>query len=52
MAKNRTFTGSRQAVGTPTLNRNQTMQLIRMIRTTKTTQGRQPMRINRKDYEK
>lgn len=29
---NRTFTGSRQAVGTPTLNKNQYYQLIRQIK--------------------
>ena len=32
MAKNKTYTGSRQSVGTPTLNRNSYHQLIRMIR--------------------
>ena len=30
--KNRSFTGSRQAVGTPTLNKNQYYQLIRQIK--------------------
>ena len=29
---NRTFTGNRQAVGTPTLNKNQYYQLIRQIK--------------------
>ena len=29
---NRTFTGNRQAVGTPTLNKNQYHQLIRQIK--------------------
>lgn len=32
MAKNRTYTGNRQSVGTPTLNRNNYMSLIRQIR--------------------
>lgn len=32
MAKNRTYTGSRQSVGTPTLGRNDYFTLIRQIR--------------------
>jgi hypothetical protein len=32
MAKNRTYTGNRQSVGTPTLSRNNYMQLMRQIR--------------------
>ena len=35
MPKNKTFTGSRQSVGTPTLNKEQYFQLIRMIRNAK-----------------
>ena len=32
MAKNRTYSGSRQSVGTPTLSRNSYFQMIKMIR--------------------
>ena len=32
MAKNKSFTGSRQSVCTPTLNKNNYMQLFRTIR--------------------
>lgn len=32
MARNKSFTGSRQSVGTPTLSRNSYMQLMRQIR--------------------
>jgi len=32
MAKNRTYSGSRQSVGVPTLSRNSYLQMIKMIR--------------------
>ena len=32
MAKNKTYTGNRQSVGMPTLNKSSYFQLIRMIR--------------------
>ena len=32
MAKNRTYSGSRKSVGVPTLNRNNYLQMIKMIR--------------------
>lgn len=32
MAKNKTYFGSRQSVGTPTLSRNSYLQMIKMIR--------------------
>ena len=32
MAKNRTFTGGKQSIGTPTLSKNSYYQLIRKIR--------------------
>lgn len=32
MARNRTFTGGKKSVGTPTLNKNQYFQLIKQIR--------------------
>lgn len=32
MAKNKSFTGSRQSVGSPTLSKNSYMQLFRTIR--------------------
>ena len=35
MAKNRSFTGGRKSVGTPTLNKESYFQLIRMIRNAK-----------------
>ena len=41
MAKNRTYTGGRQSVGTPTLNRTMYMQLIRGIRKERDAKGKQ-----------
>lgn len=35
MPKNKSFTGSRRSVGTPTLNKEQYFQLIKMIRNAK-----------------
>lgn len=35
MAKNRTYTGGKKSIGTPTLNKNSYYQLIRKIRQTK-----------------
>ena len=32
MGNNRSYTGSRQSVGTPTLSRNSYLQMIKMIR--------------------
>ena len=32
MGKNRTYTGNRQSIGTPTLSRNSYLQMIKMIR--------------------
>lgn len=37
MARNRSFTGSRKSVGTPTLNKSQYFQLIRKIRNAATS---------------
>lgn len=39
VAKNRTFTGGRKSVGTPTLNKESYFQLIRMIRNSKNSKN-------------
>lgn len=41
MARNRTYTGGRQSVGVPTLNRTMYMQLIKTIRKERDAKGKQ-----------
>ena len=53
VAKNRSFTGGRHSVGTPTLNKEQYFQLIRMIRNEKKEEPptRKEEREDGKEYE-
>lgn len=49
MAKNRTYTGGRKATGTPTIGKEGTKRLIRLIGAMN-RRGRQVMNTNEKTY--